>query len=109
MDDAMELLQESVKTIVNTTKRINAFESVTKEVVTAMNNITNKISSLEAKLEGLGDKSKESGCTIKLSLLAKVKSIAKHMRMTFFIIISFMHAKYVYYMNRVCATYMYTH
>ena len=74
VDDAMELLQESVKTIVNTTKRITAFESITKDVVTAMNDITNKISSLEAKLEGLGDKSsKGSGPMIKPSLLVKVK------------------------------------
>ena len=59
VDDAMVLLQESVKTIVNTTNRISAFESTNRDVVTALNDITSKISSMEAKIEDLGKKTKE--------------------------------------------------
>lgn len=70
MDDAMVVLQDSVNTIVNTTKRLSAFEATTKDVVTAMDNITNKITSLEAKLEGLTKKDKEP--KMKASLLTKV-------------------------------------
>ena len=72
VDDAMVLLQESVKTIVNTTNRISAFESTNRDVVTALNDITSKISSMEAKIEDLGKKTKEPKATIKPSLLTKV-------------------------------------
>lgn len=54
MEDAMLVIQESLDTIKETASKFSELEGSSREVLAAMTQLTNKVTSLEAKIESGG-------------------------------------------------------
>ena len=73
MEVAMVLIQKSLETIKETANDFGELQGNNKAVLAAMTQLTNKVTSLEAKLEASGFQGKRKGKVIDVPLYIKVR------------------------------------
>lgn len=76
-EDAMIVIQQSMEAIKKTAEKFNQLEGNSREVLVAMAQLTNKVTSLEAKIEsGSGlQRTRKTNSKINVPLYIKVSNI----------------------------------
>ena len=72
VEDAMVVIQKSLDTIKKTADKFDELEGNSKEVLAAMTQLTNKVTSLESKIDTAGIQSKRSASIIDVPLYIRV-------------------------------------
>lgn len=77
MEESMVLIQKSLDTIKETASDFDELQGNNKAVLAAMTQLTNKVASLEAKLETSGFQMKRKGKVVDVPLYIKVSLVMK--------------------------------
>ena len=75
VEEAMVTIQKSLSTITKTAEKLGQLEGNGRDVLAAMTQLTNKVTSLEAKMESLGSKEGKRSSTITVPLYIKVTKL----------------------------------